>query len=279
MTALQRRLEFYLIRHTSSPISKSSKLYKLSPYLDSDGILRIEGRIDNFACTETSVLRPIILSRDHTVTKLIVKYVHMKFHHQANETVLNELRQKFVIPRIRQVLNSIKRNCQACKNRRAMPQPPQMAVLPKSRLAAFTRPFTYVGVDYFGPMTVSVGRRNEKRWGVIFTCLTVRAIHLEIAHSLTTDSCIMAIRNFISRRGIPKVIYSDNGTNFHGAETELKKAFMSMNKDELKSAFTTPETEWIFNPLASSHMGGCWERMIASVLTKSHQKEIRMMNY
>lgn len=99
-----------------------------------------------------------------------------------------------------------------------------MGDLPLSRLAAYSRPFSHMGVDYFGPMLVSVGRRTEKRWGVLVTCLTIRAIHLEVAHSLTADSCIMALRNVIARRGVPCVIYSDRGTNFVGANKELKIA-------------------------------------------------------
>lgn len=96
-----------------------------------------------------------------------------------------------------------------------------MAPLPPARLAAFERPFTYVGIDYFGPLFVAVGRRREKRWGVIFTCLTIRAVHVEVAHSLDTSSCIMAISNFIARRGSPREIYTDNGTNFKAAEKVL----------------------------------------------------------
>lgn len=135
-----------------------------------------------------------------------------------------------------------------------------MGSLPAERLSAFTRPFSYTGVDCFGPITVAVGRRVEKRWGVIFTCLTIRAIHIEIVHSLSTDSCIMSLRNFIARRGSPNVIISDNGTNFHGADKELRQALESME------AYCAPAgIEWKFNPPASPHMGGSWERLIQSV--------------
>lgn len=103
-----------------------------------------------------------------------------------------------------------------------MPQNPQMAILPKARVASFVAPFTFTGIDFFGPIMVTVNRHKEKRYGYLFTCLTVRAVHIEIAHSLTTSSCILVIRNFMSRRGIPLELYSDNGTNFIGAERELR---------------------------------------------------------
>ena len=124
---------------------------------------------------------------------------------------------------LRIVYKSVRIKCQRCKNELATPQPPLMASLPPARLASFERPFTYTGIDFFGPLYVAVGRRKEKRWGVLFTCLTVRAIHIEVAHSLDTSSCIMCIQNFISRRGSPKEIYTDNGTNFKSVERVLRE--------------------------------------------------------
>ncbi|XP_055918643.1 uncharacterized protein LOC129950746 [Eupeodes corollae] len=140
-----------------------------------------------------------------------------------------------------------------------------MAQLPRARLGPFRRPFTFVGVDYFGPILVVHGRSQVKRWGVLFTCLTSRAIHIEVAFSLSTDSCILSIQRFIARRGKPSEFYSDNGTNFVGAEKELKDQFQLINKNALLSKFTSPHTKWYFNPPAAPHMGGSWERLIGTV--------------
>lgn len=140
-----------------------------------------------------------------------------------------------------------------CRVWHATPAPPLMGNIPRQRVAVSQRPFTYCGVDYFGPMNVVVGRRTEKRWGVIFTCLTVRAVHLEIAHALTTASCIMAVRRFIASRGSPIEIISDRGTNFIGASRELS------------AAFNSPTLKWNFNPPGAPHFGGCWERLVQSV--------------
>lgn len=121
--------------HESSPskaIEKSSALYTWSPYLDNDGLLRVRGRIDA-APTDEDAKRPIILPRDHEVTKLIVTNFHVKYHHQNHETTINELRRRYAIPRIRQMLKSIRTKCQRCKNERAIPQPPEMAALPAAR--------------------------------------------------------------------------------------------------------------------------------------------------
>lgn len=145
-------------------IDRNSKIYSHSPYMDNDEILRCNGRIDTAKTISVNAKRPIILPRNHHITILLVDSYHKRFHHQNHETVVNEIRQRFIIPRLRQVVKSVRTKCQQCKNFRAAPNPPQMADLPIARLAAKTRPFTYVGIDYFGPMNVTVGRRTEKRW-------------------------------------------------------------------------------------------------------------------
>lgn len=246
-------------------IPRSSAISTLSPYIDEDGVLRVEGRIDASTDTSNDAKRPIIMPRDHRITSLIAQSYHKRFHHHNHETVINEIRQRFHISRVRQMLKSVRAQCQRCKNARATPQPPKMAELPIARLSSFTRPFTFVGLDYFGPMIVTVGRRSEKRWGALITCLTVRAVHLEIAHALNTDSCIMCIRNFMARRGTPREIYCDNGTNFHGADNELQLALKDVNFAYIQEKFETSLTRWCFNPPASPHMGGSWERLVGSV--------------
>uniref|UniRef100_A0A182NN02 DUF5641 domain-containing protein n=1 Tax=Anopheles dirus TaxID=7168 RepID=A0A182NN02_9DIPT len=102
-----------------------------------------------------------------------------------------------------------------------------------------------VGLDYFGPVLVKRGRSNEKRWVALFTCLTIRAIHLEVVSSLSTESC-------------------DNGTNFLGASRQLRKEIDERN-EVLAATFTNAHTRWSFNPPGAPHMGGVWERMVRSV--------------
>ncbi|XP_037051788.1 uncharacterized protein LOC119085478 [Bradysia coprophila] len=246
----------------------ASVIRTTSAYIDDIGVMRVRGRIDAATSISDTMKRPIILDRHHYVTHLIVDFYHRKYKHLNNQTVLNEIRQFFYIPRLRVLLNQVRHNCQMCKNRLMKPKVPEMAPLPEARLAVHVRPFTYVGIDYFGPMKVVFGRGTVKRWGVLFTCLTTRAIHLEIAHSLDTSSCIMAIYNFIGRRGQPKVFYSDNGTNLHGAHntlSELREEFKKLKQDRIQEEFTTSDFMWTFNPPVAPHMGGSWERMIQTV--------------
>ena len=142
-----------------------------------------------------------------------------------------------------------------------------MASLPEGRLAYRERPFSHCGIDYFGPITVKIGRRHEKRWAVLFTCLTTRAVHLELAHSLTASSAIMAIQRLSARRGVPMVMYSDNGTNFRGACKELKDELEKIDSNKQREYALKNGMKWIFNPPDAPHMGGAWERLIRSVKT------------
>ncbi|XP_053686085.1 uncharacterized protein LOC128735625 [Sabethes cyaneus] len=198
----------------------------------------------------------------HAFTALVLDDYHRKYLHGNSETVVNEVRQRYHIPRLRTTVSSAAKACQWCRVYKSSPKTPRMAPLPLARMASFVRPFTYVGLDFFGPLTVTIGRSNAKRWVALFTCLTVRAVHVEIAYSLSTDSCIKCIRRFVCRRGYPAEIYSDNGTNFQGAAKLLKEQC-----DQLAVTFTGTSTKWIFNPPSAPHMGGAWERMVRSVKT------------
>lgn len=207
------------------------------------------------------------MPKDNKITELLLMEYHQKFQHHNHETVLNEVMQRFQIPTVRVLLKKVRNNCQMCKNRSAIPQVPIMSQLPEERVASFIRPFSYIGVDYFGPISVTSRRSQVKRWVMLVTCLSIRAIHLEVTHTLTTDSCILALQRFICRRGKPLKIFSDNATNFHGTSNELKKAVEKLDKERIAQAFTDNHMEWSFIPPASPHMGGAWERMVRSVKT------------
>lgn len=172
------------------------------------------------------------------------------------------MQQKFWITRFRTTLKSIVTKCEICRFQRIKPENPRMANLPEPRLAYHVRPFTHCGVDYFGPMLITVSRKRQKRWGALFTCMSTRTIHLKLVHTLSSDSTIMALRRLIARRGQPNVIYSDNGTNFRGTANELKEAIIKMGtQDHIKFALEN-HLKWRFTPPDTPHMGGVWERLI-----------------
>ncbi|XP_055538061.1 uncharacterized protein LOC129725825 [Wyeomyia smithii] len=119
-------------------------------------------------------------------------------------------------------------------------------------------------MDYFGPVEVSQGRSKQKRWVVLFTCLVTRAVHLELANDLTAASCLMAIRRFVGRRGMPLEFWSDNGTNLKAAGKEIMEKIRII-EEECADTFTDARTRWRFIPPATPHMGGSWERLVRTV--------------
>lgn len=244
-------------------IPKNSQLKRYSPFLDPEGIIRMRSRLQEAEYLSAEQRNPIILPSKHHFTFLIVTEIHQKYWHQNFATVLNEVRQTYMIPAIRSILRSVRHRCQVCKILRARPEIPEMSALPRSRLAARIKPFSYVGIDCFGPMMIKVGRRREKRWGVLFTCLTTRALHIEITSAMSSDAFILSFRCFVGRRGEPLEVFCDNGTNFRGADTELKRALEDNVKKAIEDRYT--RVKFNFNPPSAPHMGGAWERLVRSV--------------
>ncbi|XP_055585028.1 uncharacterized protein LOC129737888 [Uranotaenia lowii] len=244
-------------------LESSSPLRKYAPFLDEEGLLRENSRIRNYESVEFGMRFPIILPTKHRVTFLVVDSYHRRYNHANFVTVVNEVRQLYTIPGLRSLVKKICRECRTCRLRNAKPVSPPMAPLPVARLADRNRPFTFTGLDYFGPLLVIVGRSRVKRWIALFTCLTTRAVHLEVVYSLSTTSCIFAVRRFVSRRGAPSEFYSDNGTNFVGASNILQDQI----RQEMMNTFTNCYTKWHFNPPGAPHMGGVWERLVRSVKT------------
>ena len=143
------------------------------------------------------------------------------------------------------------------------------------------RPF--IGVDCFGPIEIKIFRRTVKKWVCLFTCLSVRAVHLKLVDFLDTASYLDAVHRFIARRGQPKTIIQDNGTNFVGAARELKECFAELQREEITVKLSELGMKWSFNPPAVPHFGGVRERLVRSckkallnVLRKQSLKEDRL---
>ncbi|XP_055615978.1 uncharacterized protein LOC129762031 [Toxorhynchites rutilus septentrionalis] len=263
MVILKRNLEL-VSREQHLQLPKCSRIINLSPCLDEFGVMRSESRLESANFIQYDARFPIILPRGHHATNLLLDWYHRKYRHENGEIIVNEIRQRFSIARLRIEVWKAAKRCQWCRVFKAVPNAPRMAALPPARLMPFIRPFTCTGIDYFGPYLIEIGRSCVKRWVALFTCLTIRAVHLEPVTGLTTDSCKKAIRRFIARRGAPQEIFSDQGTNFIGASRELRAEVEALNNG-LASTFTDTYTQWHFNPPASPHMGGCWERMVRAV--------------
>ncbi|XP_042219310.1 uncharacterized protein LOC121864289 [Homarus americanus] len=176
------------------------------------------------------------------------------------------VRQRYWIPQGRHLLDRIIRRCVVCRRNNWRSRHQRQADLPIDRVTPGKAPFAYTGTDCFGPFIIKVGRKQVKRWGCLFTCLTIRAVHLEVLASLDADAFLNAITRFSRRRGTPERIRSDNGTNMVRAAKELKLEVKSWEQDDrLRGALLKADIDWVFNPPAAPYMGGVWERQIRTV--------------
>ena len=259
-------------------IPKSSCLLPLHPFVDSSMLLRVGGREQNSKASYASQ-HPIILHGNHPLTKLIVLSEHLRLLHAGAQLVTSMLSLSFHIIGHRKLIRSITRGCITCRRHAVKPKPQILGQLPMERVTPDTV-FDRIGVDYAGPIYVKYGYVRKptvvKTYVCVFVSLTVKAVHLELVSDLSTDAFIACLRRFISRRGIPGLIWSDHGSNFVGAARELKELseFLELQKTqkEISEFCTSVNIHWKFIPERSPHFGGIWEAAVKSF--KSHLKRI-----
>ena len=239
------------------PLLKSNPLRKLDPFLDETGLLRVGGRLRRSSGIERDSKCPIILPKNSNLSELLVRYTHL-IGHVGKNYVITKLRERFWISGLKQLAKRIVSKCVHCRKQFA-------SDLPHDRVNVPEHAFSNVGLNYFGPFEVKQGRSKVKRYGCIFTCLASRAVHLEVANSLDTDSCINCIRRLVARRGPVESILSDNGSNFVGANNELKEEIKRLETDGIESKAARIEIRWSFNTPFASHHGGVWESLIKQV--------------
>lgn len=250
-----------------SKIQKSSNLVLFDPFIDTRDtvpLIRVGGRLKNSSLSYDEK-HPIILPKKCKVTDMIVNDCHVKLGHTGKEHILSKLREKYWILNGNSAVKSLINKCIICKKLRGKPIIQKMADLPKERLESNQPPFNKVGVDYFGPFYTKCLRSQVKRYGVIFTCMASRAVHIEMAYSLDVSSFINCLKRFISRRGLVSTIFSDRGTNFVGAEKELNTLLSNIDSKTLKDYCLKNNIEWKFNPPNASNFGGVWERLIKEI--------------
>ena len=243
----------------------SLNLYQLDPFLDEEGLLRVGGRLKN-STSPYKIKQPLIMPKTSHVTVLLIRqFHHGKQHHQGYGMTHNAIRQAgYYINNGRSMISHIIAKCVTCRKLRGRTQDQKMSDLPPERLTP-SPPFTYTGMDVFGPFYIKEGRKELKRWGLIFTCLASRAIHLETLNAMTTDSFLNGLRRFISRRVKVRQLRSDRGSNFVGAKNELSNALKELDQTPVREYLTAQYCDWIefsLNVPHASHMGGVWEREI-----------------
>lgn len=194
------------------PISNKSKIRNLSPYLDSDQIMRVGGRLE-LSHLSMDEKHPIILPPKHNFTVILIRKVHKETLHGGLAITMQTIRQKFWIINARKVVNSVIYRCITCFRFKKVLLQQKMGNIPAYRLQEAI-PFTFVGIDYAGYFEVKASQRKNapfvKAYVALFICLTTWAIHLELVSDLSSTQFLKALKRFIGRRGIPKKIFSDN---------------------------------------------------------------------
>ena len=251
---------------TKGTVKSTSHIANLNPVLDSDGAPRVKGLVQRPPVTDAA-RQQIILPRKHSATSLIIRHTHKMIGHLGHEHGIAKVREKFWIPQISVLVRSVLSQCITCKRLNAKPMNQHMAPLPTSRMMAYEPPFSYTGMDLFGPFYVKHGRGTAKRWCCLFTCLNTRSVHLELVNSMDTDDFIMCLRRFINRRGDVLELRCDRGSNFVGAERELRRSIEEWNGQKIERELLQRGFKWIFQPPAASSMSGIWDRMVRSAKT------------
>ncbi|BES96686.1 Retrotransposon protein [Nesidiocoris tenuis] len=228
------------------------KLKRLKPILDNDGILRVKTKIMNRDDSEF-FKSPIILPSDHPLVRKLVEHTHKNNHHVSGSTLMSLMREKYWILRSRKVIRRVVNKCTICRRFDSKNLQPESTFLPEERVRD-AEVFEIVGTDFAGPLYC----REGKVWIVIFTCAVYRAVRFDVVNSLSTDGFIMAFRRFVARNGRPKIVFSDNGTNFRGTSNLLD----SIDWNEVVNSTSIEPIEWRFSPPSAPWWGGFWERMV-----------------
>ncbi|UYV84066.1 hypothetical protein LAZ67_X001042, partial [Cordylochernes scorpioides] len=246
------------IRNTQKfvPISRGDSINGLMIIRDDFGLIRIKSKLIE-RDDEYSFRYPVLLPTKHHVVTCLIREFHLKHCHAGVQILSAKLRENYWILNSRRSIRSVVSQCAKCRRFSSKPVKTIPIHLPLDRVRDATA-FEILGVDLAVPLYL---KNKTKAWIVQFTCAVFRAIHLELVTSLSTEAFIQDLRKFIARRGRPTVIYSDNGTNFVGANNALR----ALNWKKIVLDQNLHKINWKFIPPTAAWWGGWWERLIRSI--------------
>ena len=195
-------------------------------------------------------------------TRLVVLKYHTDNLHVGVQHTLLSTRKKFWIVNGHASVNHYLNQCGRCALEKAKPVRQLMADLPGDRISVSHKPFAVCGLDYFGHINYVEGRSTKKAWGLLFTCMASRAVHVEIVTSLSLKDFLLAFSRFNDVRGRVEVIYSDNGSTYQAASKALPKL---LHSTELRNSLRGKGIRWEFIPPYAPAQGGTWESMVKQV--------------
>lgn len=244
---------------------KKGPLQSKEVFLDDKGILRLVTRLANADWLRWEEKHPILLSPRHPASMLFVRQAHSRVSHEGSKTTYAQLLRKYHLP-YSVVKNEVFR-CKQCRKRNPLQFDAPVGDLHRFRLKPWTTVFHHTGMDFFGPFHL---KGKKKVWGLLFTCLSTRAVHLEVCPDTTIPAWLNALERFIARRGSPKTISCDRATTFVGGSKMLHKMVLDQLSEEFIEELTKAVTEkfqikFFFIPPRMPHYGGLWERMVRQV--------------
>lgn len=241
-------------------VPKISSVLTLQPFLDSDKVLRLGGRLQQLDDHE-KLKHPILLPADHRFTHLLVDATHKRLLHGGIQLTLLDLRERFWIIKGRRTVKRVLKACLPCRRRCLLPEAAPVAPLPKERIHEAT-PFEVVGIDFCGPLYCRDELAStEKVYIVVFSCAVTRAVHLELTTDLTARAFLLAFKRFAARRGIPAIVYSDNAKAFRCSAKQLCSLF----EDDVQDYASSHRIKWRFIVECAPWWGGFWERVIRTI--------------
>lgn len=258
------------------PLPARSPLLPLRPFLDREGLLRLDGRLQH-ALLPYSEKHPLIFARSNHLSLLLVRSAHAASLHGGPQLTRSLLLRQVWILQANALVKDVICKCVRCARFRAATAEQQMGQLPEARTRP-SRPFRSSGLNYAGPVAIRTtkgrGHKAVKGYICLFICLASRAIHLEVASDLSTASFLVAFRRFTARRGHCQHLVSVNGTNFRGGDQELRAMFKAATNfyHETADSLASLGTDWSFIPPGAPHFGGLWEAGVKSV--KYHLRRI-----
>ena len=217
---------------------------------------------------------PVLLPYKHKCSLLVMANAHEEAGHVGRDATLAKCRQQFYMAHGVKLAKRVRERCSKCRVQDKNKLSQMMGKVPLVSLKPAPA-FNVVQLDLFGPWAVrgEVQKRTTgKVWGVLFVCMSSRAVHLEIIAGYSTQDFIMGYRRFGTIRGYPQRIHSDPGSQLIGADKELKAAWNAMDLSAIQKEGVIRGTDWEFSPADSSHYQG-----LAESLIKTTKRSIKIM--
>ncbi|XP_058839359.1 uncharacterized protein LOC131694869 [Topomyia yanbarensis] len=246
------------------------RLNNLNPFIE-ENLLRVGGRIRHASHLPYDSKHQLLLPNTSQVTRSLISAIHRENLHVGPAGVLAILKHQFWVLKPRSTIRQVLRKCIVCFKTKPYTIDQQMGDLPFYRLNP-SPTFQRVGIDFAGPILIKQSARRAvpvKGYICVFVCMATKAMHLEAVEDLSTEAFLSAFKRFVARRGIPETVFSDNGTNFIGARSELHQLYILFKEDSTQQKIfeycQVKEIEWKTIPPSAPHFGGIWEAGVKSV--------------